>query len=55
MPELSAEDCGLIMAALEKYAQDHPDPATAERCDALAELVASHGLALTEHAADRAE
>lgn len=50
MPELSAEDCGLIMAALEAYAQDHPDHATAERCDALAELVATHGVTLTEHA-----
>ena len=55
MPELSAEDCGLIIAALEEYAKDHPFPADAARCAELAELVASHGLALTEHAADRAE
>lgn len=45
--ELTERDCGLIMAALDAYAEEHPFPADAARCAELAELIAVHGLALT--------
>lgn len=44
--ELTDADAGLVMAALEKYAEDHPFPADAARCAELSELIATQGLTL---------
>lgn len=40
--ELDPQSVGLIAAALEAYAADHPDPATADQCADLAEQVTTH-------------
>lgn len=46
--ELDAQSCGLIAAALEAYAEDHPDQATADQCTELAEQVTTHRVLLAE-------
>lgn len=40
MTELSAADCGRIIAALEAFATEHPDPVEEEAYAALADRIA---------------